>query len=590
MPNTSAFCVIAVTAILVGAVTDVARAGPGRGGGGGGGAPHFSGGGVPGGGGHFGGGGGMRIGGGGGMHVGGAPHFGGGGGGMHIGGAPHFGGGGGMRVGGAPHFGGARGGAVPHFAHFAGRPTTPRSGARPSFKAQHSFARERVATRPAGRAERAIAARGSRFVAPGNSRTGRERASVSTIAERHPLASRAFASALHSGAALRNPETRTRLVATAATAAGHYGTGHGGWWRHRHGGYGWVGPVFWPLAYYDIYDYTWGYGYDEPFWDYGYGDIYAGIFSPYRYDDLTGYFAQGGGRQVRRAQGASSTRTATTDQAQMPDQLAQMCGEDSREIAGLPIDEIEQTIQPNEEQRAALDDLANASVKAAQAIKAACPARIAPSAPARLADMQTRIEAMISAVEILQPPLQRFHNLLSDEQKARLNAMGQSQNQAQPDAAQAKGGSILATCGTAQVGASDWPSREIDAKVHPTETQRASLTALQEATAKSASMLEAACQPSDAITPPARLEAVHKRLEMMLQAVSTVRAALDDFYGKLSDEQRAQFEAIGPRRSASSDQSSATPAHARPHHAGLGHIHHVSVGGMVRHLLSMARW
>jgi hypothetical protein len=396
------------------------------------------------------------------------------------------------------------------------------------------------------------------------------------------LTSRAFASALHSGAALRNPDTRTRLVATAAIAGRHDGKGQGGWWRHRNGGYGWVGPVFWPLAYYDIYDYTWGYGYDEPFWDYGYGDIYAGIFSPYGYDDLTGYFAQGGGRQVRRGRRASRTRAAT------PDQLVQMCGEDSRDIAGLPIDQIQQAVQPNEAQRAALDDLANASLKAAQQIKAACPTRIAPTAPARLEDMQARIEAMISAVAILQPPLERFYDLLSDEQKARLNALGQ--DQARPDAAKNKSGSILANCGAAQVGASDWPSGEIAARVHPTETQRASLTALQDATAKAAAMLEAACQPSDAITPPARLEAVRKRLEIMLQAVKTVRAALDDFYGKLSDEQKAQFEAIGPRRSATSNQSSAQP-HIQRHHASLGgHVHHVNVSGMIRHFLSMARW
>jgi len=37
-----------------------------------------------------------------------------------------------------------------------------------------------------------------------------------------------------------------------------------------------VGPLFWPFAYHDIYDYTiWGDGIG--FWAYGYGDIYAGI-------------------------------------------------------------------------------------------------------------------------------------------------------------------------------------------------------------------------------------------------------------------------------------------------------------------------
>jgi hypothetical protein len=32
-----------------------------------------------------------------------------------------------------------------------------------------------------------------------------------------------------------------------------------------------------------------------------------------------------------------------------------------------------------------------------------------------------------------------------------------------------------------------------------------------------------------------------------------VRSALGDFYGSLSDEQKAQFEAIGPQRSTLSD-------------------------------------
>jgi hypothetical protein len=75
----------------------------------------------------------------------------------------------------------------------------------------------------------------------------------------------------------------------------------------------------------------------------------------------------------------------------------------------------------------------------------------------------------------------------------------------------------------------------------------------------------------------------------MLQAVKTVRAALDDFYGKLSDEQKAQFEAIGPGRSAFSGQPTASdqPAPARTH--GRRH-HRAGIPGIVRHFMSMARW
>src|SRR5207302_4350535 len=68
-----------------------------------------------------------------------------------------------------------------------------------------------------------------------------------------------------------------------------------------------------------------------------------------------------------------------------------------------------------------------------------------------------------------------------------------------------------------------------------------------DASAKAADMLKASCQAGDAMTPPARLTAAGKRLETMRQAVKLVSSALEDFYATLSDEQKAQFEAIGPR-------------------------------------------
>src|SRR6266851_2183294 len=179
-------------------------------------------------------------------------------------------------------------------------------------------------------------------------------------AVRNALNSRALSRTLRNTAALRNPNIRARVAAGAAMAGWYYGRTGSGWWQHGNGGYGWVGPLFWPFAYFDIYDYAiWGSGFGAPFWGYGYDDIYAGMFAPYAYDDLAGYLPP------RVA--APGTPNAA------PDRLAQMCGDDSRDIAGLPIDLIQQAIEPTETQRAALDELANASVTAAQTIKAACP-------------------------------------------------------------------------------------------------------------------------------------------------------------------------------------------------------------------------
>jgi hypothetical protein len=428
------------------------------------------------------------------------------------GGGGHGGGGhGGGGHGGGGHFGGGHSGGGGHGLggmHFGGG---HHAGAR--FAVSHSFSRGGF--------------RGGRsFAGQGGRNFGQIRnAAVRSGSIRSAMNSLSRTGGLRNGRLLSNPAARGQIAAAAALAGWHGGHGANGWWQHSGGGYGWVGPMFWPFAYYDIYDYTiWG---DDGFWDYGYPDIYAGIFAPYGYDDLAGYMAQRGRRHDR-----------------VPS-LAQMCGDDSRDVAGLPIDQIQQAIQPNEAQRAALDELATASILAAQTIRSACPTQVASTAPGRLAAMQQRIEAMISAVALMRPPLEKFYGLLDDEQKTRLNALAEDQRKASASRV-----SLAQNCTAAQPAAFQWPGSEIEAKLHLNDTQRAPLQVLQDATAKAADMLKVTCQPDDVVTPPARLAALAKRLDTMLQAVKLVRPALESFYATLSDEQKAQFEAIGPKRSA----------------------------------------
>jgi hypothetical protein len=330
---------------------------------------------------------------------------------------------------------------------------------------------------------------------------------------------------------LGNPAVRRQIVAAAALAGWHGGRIANGWWRHGDGGYGWVGPLFWPFAIYDIYDYViWGDGIG--FWDYGYPDIYAAIFAPYGHDDLAAYTGPSPfGRRHRRVP-----------------PLQQLCGDDSREIAGLAIDQIQQVIQPNEAQRATLDDLANALISAAQMIRASCPTQTAFTAPDRLAVMQQRIEAMIKAELAVEQPLGKFYDLLDDEQEARLNASAEDRRKM--SAASGATEAPAQGCGAAQPAALQWPAHEIEARLHPNDAQRAALKVLQDANARAADILNNACQPKDAITLPTRLDAVEGRLEAMQRAVNLVSAALEGFYATLSDEQRAQFEAIGQKRTA----------------------------------------
>jgi hypothetical protein len=343
------------------------------------------------------------------------------------------------------------------------------------------------------------------------------------------LRSQDVRNAMDSG--LSNPAMRRQIVAAAALAGWRGGHIANGWWRHGDGGYGWVGPLFWPFAIYDIYDYTiWGDGIG--FWDYGYPDIYAAIFAPYGHDDLAAYTGPSPfGRRHR-----------------IGPLFQQLCGDDSREIAGLPINQIQQAIQLDEAQRAALDDLANALVAAAQMIRASCPTQTAFSAPRRLAVMQQRIGAMIKAELGVQQPLGKFYDLLDDEQEARLNALAEDRRRI--SAANGATEAPAQGCGAAQAAALQWPADEIEARLHPNDAQRAALKVLQEANARAVDILNNACRPKDATTLPIRLDAVDGRLDAMQQAVHLVSAALEGFYATLSDEQKAQFEAIGQKRTA----------------------------------------
>ena len=519
-------------------------------------------------------------GGGGGGHGGGGAYYGGGSGGSSYGG-------GGMpyaRDGGGRFDGESRMRDTPRFErapHYADRPAMSHFAARQYFGHRHPPTIH-------GRAE-FNGHRDLRFSRNRNAPTLGSDRSANLRSNARKSALRLGAGSPHSTANLPFPNARAQIITHAATA-GWDGRGGHGWSRHRHGGFGWVGALFWPFAYQDISDYAlWGYGYDDPFWDYGYGDIYAGIFAPHSDDDLTGVRPQANVRPhgavtaqpraviTAQAHTAVNARTRSA-QATMPDQLAQMCGEDSRDIAGFPIDRIQATIAPNGVQRAALDDLANASVKAAETIRTACPTEVALTAPGRLALMQQRIDAMISAVDTIQPALRRFNDLLNDEQKTRLNALSNDQR-GERTATNSNDG-FAGTCDAGQAQVPPLPSAEIEAKIHPTEAQRQSLVALRDATARAANMLNVPCPTSaEVAAPPARLEAVHKRLVLTQQAITIVLAALDDFYGALSEEQKAQFETIRQRQP--TDQPSPAPTRVRHPHVGFGDD--------IRHFTSMAQ-
>lgn len=196
-----------------------------------------------------------------------------------------------------------------------------------------------------------------------------------------------------------------------------------------------------------------------------------------------------------------------------------------------------------------------------RAIPFAPPAREAPAtASERLGVMQARLDAMIKATDALAPPLTKFTGLLDDGQKAKLDLLANERHAALASI-QRKDAQATAACQPdkdprydeqaqrqyEQLVQQQWPADEIATSLHLDDTARARLDVLQDTTLRTMQSLSP-CPSSPAPTPQARLTAVKARLETMLQAVAGVADALDDFEFGLSDEQKAGFEAIGPKR------------------------------------------
>jgi hypothetical protein len=78
--------------------------------------------------------------------------------------------------------------------------------------------------------------------------------------------------------------------------------------------------------------------------------------------------------------------------------------------------------------------------------------------------MQKRIEGMAHGVDIVGPPLDRFYNALSDEQKARLNAANEQER---------RNRGSLASCGAVS-NATRWPGEQIEKAVRPDPGQQQS--------------------------------------------------------------------------------------------------------------------
>jgi len=294
----------------------------------------------------------------------------------------------------------------------------------------------------------------------------------------------------------------------------------------------WHGPVFWPYAYSDVFDYAfWPSGYDDGYFAYAYDDFFDGVF----------WGQTGPPPEYSYAYAPPDARLARSTSS-----VEELCTQPGTGITAWPVAEIKSKVGLNTEQKQLLDQVRSSGQQAASAFKASCPAKnaFAMTPPGRLLAMTLRLTATLEAVQTVRPAMEKFYNSLSDGRKERLNEIGpkQPKNNAEVNQTSARDGK---SCSEPKAGLANLPIDRIEDAVKPTNAQEDGLKHLAEATAKAVSIMQAACPVDTPITPPGRLEAMEKRLQTMIDAANTVKPALNDFYGSLSSEQKARFNIIG---------------------------------------------
>jgi LTXXQ motif family protein len=194
------------------------------------------------------------------------------------------------------------------------------------------------------------------------------------------------------------------------------------------------------------------------------------------------------------------------------------------------VDRIAAEIRPRPAQAPLLQKLGQALGMASGYLAKACPKTIPAQPVARLDLMQSQLQLLTMAIDLVRPALQQFEESLDAKQKTLFAAI--------PAAIGA-----AAECGAAPT-ATDWSVDQIDQSVQPGDSQRQALSDLKQTFASIAGDLHAHCPDPLPATPLARLEAIEGRLDASWRAALSMKVALAEFESRLSDQQRSRLEAM----------------------------------------------
>ena len=264
--------------------------------------------------------------------------------------------------------------SVPRFAPQIARVpalAAPRTAAQRLARPGHFVSRPLLtgSIAPARALTRTLAGAGRPHITPANVTPANHPNRAFALAGAHGAVHGAVA-----GHILRNQFFANRPAFARATFQGQFA--HFPWRHHRHLRpivIGWFGPLFWPYGYDDLLGYTfYPYAYDT-FWPTAYDDVYDGMLGLSNSGIRAAYAATG-----RPPPATSGGRAVGSG----------ICSGQTAGVTDWQINEIAQAVEPDEAQRATLDELKAATAQALDILKAACPAELPSTPTGRIDAMQ----------------------------------------------------------------------------------------------------------------------------------------------------------------------------------------------------------
>jgi hypothetical protein len=209
----------------------------------------------------------------------------------------------------------------------------------------------------------------------------------------------------------------------------------------------------------------------------------------------------------------------------------------------MPLDAVTQTVKPTESQGKALEQIQSVALNTAETLAATCPKRLPEGLNEQLAILSHTLEAMATSLGALRPTFTTSYGLLDDEQKARLVAMGMSNDASgKQDVASKRNGSKRdSLCQQWVINLRSWPVRQIEDGTFLSDEQHAKLYELTAVIYRAAGRLGTSCSAGDRFTPPGRLEARQFQLEALQQGIDAIRPVFSQFESELTDVQKAKL-------------------------------------------------